>query len=32
MRTNIVVDFEIVRTAFRYSKTNANKELIRETD
>jgi Arc/MetJ family transcription regulator len=30
MRTNIVLDDEIVRTAFRYSKAKTKKELINE--
>jgi len=28
MRTNIVLDDEILKTAFRYSKAKAKKELI----
>ncbi|MBM4146604.1 MAG: type II toxin-antitoxin system VapB family antitoxin [Nitrospira sp.] len=30
MRTNIVLDDEIVKTAFRYSKAKTKKELINE--
>ena len=30
MRTNIVLDDEIVKTAFRYSKAKTKKELIDE--
>ncbi len=30
MRTNIVLDDEIVETAFRYSKARTKKELIHE--
>lgn len=30
MRTNIVLDDEVVKTAFRYSKAKTKKELINE--